>query len=72
MTQKTTLYLPADLKRAVEEMAAARQASEAEIIREAIRSHTERNRPRPSTGYFAASELRGEQVDHELAARMSP
>lgn len=46
--KKTTLYLPDELKSAVERAAAEEQRSEAEIIREAIRRAVEvRPRPRP-------------------------
>ncbi|MFQ5741550.1 MAG: CopG family transcriptional regulator [Acidobacteriota bacterium] len=45
---KSTVYLPEDLKRSLERMAAQEGRSEAEIIREAIRSSVEgRLRPRP-------------------------
>lgn len=36
--QKTTVYLPEDLKRTLGEVAAARGISEAELIREALRA----------------------------------
>jgi Arc/MetJ-type ribon-helix-helix transcriptional regulator len=38
--QKTTVYLPDDLKRALEQAATSRGRSEAELIREAIRALT--------------------------------
>lgn len=45
---KTTVYLPRDLKSSLARMAADERRSEAEIIREAIRSSVEgRRRPRP-------------------------
>jgi len=44
---KTTIYLPEELKRALERVAAEENRPEAEIIREAIRSRVESRRPRP-------------------------
>ncbi len=45
---KTTVYLPEDLKAALERMAAAEGRSEAEIIRESIRATVAgRRSPRP-------------------------
>lgn len=38
--QKTTVYIPEDLKRTLELVAAARGVSEAELIREALRAAT--------------------------------
>lgn len=46
--KKTTLYLPDDLKAALERAAAERGTSEAEVVREALRSLVNRiERPRP-------------------------
>jgi len=46
--QKTTVYLPDDLKASLEQMAAEERQSEAAIIREAIRATlSRRRRPRP-------------------------
>lgn len=42
---KTTLYIPEDLKAALEKMAAGEGRSEAEIIREAIRAAVDGRRP---------------------------
>ncbi len=66
--EKTTIYLPADLKRAVEEAAAARGCSEAEIIREALAAATRRVRaPRPRTPLFESGDPDlAEQVDRAL------
>ena len=47
ITQKTTLYIPDDLKRAVEREARRRGCSEAEVIRQAIAPAVARPRPRP-------------------------
>ena len=38
--QKSTVYIPEDVKRALGQMAAARGVSEAELIREALRTLT--------------------------------
>jgi hypothetical protein len=54
---KTTVYLPADLKRAVKRMAAASHKSEAEVIREAIEALAQASdRPRPQGGLFASGD----------------
>ncbi len=53
--QKTTVYLPDDLKRALGRSAAARGVSEAELIREAVRAiTTEVAPPRPRLPLFAS------------------
>ena len=50
---KTTLYLPDDLKKAVEREAARRQSSEAEVMRAAIaREVNELERPKPRGGFI--------------------
>ena len=46
MTRKTTVYLPDELKAAVEREAARRGESEAEVIRRAIATSVSRPRPR--------------------------
>jgi len=53
--QKTTIYLPDDLKRRVEETAKLRGCSEADVIRAAIERHTDR--PRPTLPLFASGEV---------------
>lgn len=53
--QKTTVYLPDDLKRALGRCAAARGQSEAEFIREALRAMTAAApSPRPRLPLFAS------------------
>jgi metal-responsive CopG/Arc/MetJ family transcriptional regulator len=67
--QKTTVYLPDDLKRALERVAAARGCSEAELIREAVRALTdEAAAPHPRLPLFKSGK-RGlaERVDQALA-----
>lgn len=51
--QKTTVYLPDDLKRAIETKARSQGVSEAQVIREAIEAATAgyRNPPKPRMGY---------------------
>jgi predicted transcriptional regulator len=61
--QKTTVYLPADLKAAVERAARRRGIAEAEVIREAIAQAVDR--PRPQPGLFAAEPF-AERVDELL------
>ena len=66
--QKTTVYLPDDLKRALEQAAASRGCSEAELIREAVRALTGAARhPRPRMPLFRSGR-RGlaERVDQAL------
>ncbi len=46
MSRKTTIYLPDELKRAVEREARRRGESEAEVIRRAIAAAVARPRPR--------------------------
>ena len=51
--EKTTLYLPRELKDAVESAAAARGCSEAEVVREALRALTRAAvAPRPKLPLF--------------------
>jgi hypothetical protein len=66
---KTTVYLPDDLKRALERIAAARGCSEAELIREAVRTLThEAAAPRPRLPLFKSGKRRlAEHVDQALA-----
>ncbi|HZW01480.1 MAG TPA: CopG family transcriptional regulator [Candidatus Deferrimicrobium sp.] len=51
--QKTTLYLPDELKSAVERQARQRRVSEAQVIREAIASAV--TRPAPRAGLFESA-----------------
>lgn len=55
---KTTLYLPADLKAAVKRTAAERGVSEAEIIRESmsIRASVGGVRPRPRGALYSSGQ----------------
>ena len=68
--QKTTVYLPDDLKSALERMAGETGRSEAELIREGIRQVVaKRPAPAPTVGTFASGvpDL-AERVDELLAA----
>lgn len=67
--QKTTVYVPDDLKRALAQTAASRGCSEAELIREALRAVTARvTPPRPRVPLFASRKPRlAERVDDALA-----
>lgn len=51
---KTTVYLPSDLKSAVRRAAQRRGISEAEVIRDSIRSKLGGERPQPRGGLFAS------------------
>ena len=67
--QKTTVYLPDEVKRALTRTAAVRGISEAELIREAIRLLTLRTpAPRPRLPLFKSGKPRlAERVDEALA-----
>lgn len=54
---KTTVYLPEDLKRALEQLAATSGRSEADLIREAVASLTlPARRPRPRGALFTSGD----------------
>jgi hypothetical protein len=67
--QKTTVYIPDDVKRALEQAAAARGISEAELIREALRMLTSKAvPPRPRLPLFKSGKPRlAERVDDALS-----
>jgi predicted transcriptional regulator len=62
--EKTTLYLPADLKAAVERQARVRGVAEAQIIREAIAAAV--IRPAPRAGLIESQEPIASRVDELL------
>ena len=66
--QKTTVYLPQALKRALGQVAAVRGCSEAELIREALRELAKQATPhRPRLPLFRSGKPRlAEQVDRAL------
>jgi hypothetical protein len=65
--EKTTLYLPKDLKAAVKRVAAERGVSEAEIIRESIRVAVGGVRPRPRGGLYASGRPIARDAEEMLA-----
>ena len=66
--QKTTVYVPEELKRSLARAAAARGCSEAELIREALRAVTAHSAPpRPRLPLFKSGKRRlAERVDEAL------
>jgi hypothetical protein len=67
--KKTTVYLPDDIKHALEHVAAARGCTEAELVREALVALTRGARPpRPRLPLFKSKRPRlAERVDEALA-----
>lgn len=63
---KTTVYLPMELKRAIKRVAVRRGVSEAEVIRDAIRSSVGADRPRPRGGLYDSGESIADDVDRYL------
>ncbi|HET9875121.1 MAG TPA: CopG family transcriptional regulator [Mycobacterium sp.] len=63
---KTTVYLPEDLKTAVKRAAHQRGVSEAEVIRESIRAAVGGVRPAPRGGLYTGSEPMARRVDRLL------
>jgi plasmid stability protein len=66
--KKTTVYLPDELKAALERAAAARGQSEAELIREAVRELTRGlEQPKPRLPLFSGGDpTLAERFDEEL------
>lgn len=64
MTQKTTLYLPDDMKAGIEAEAQRRGISEAQVIRDAIAASL--IRPEPTAGLFTSSPF-ADRADELLA-----
>ncbi|HNQ08243.1 MAG TPA: CopG family transcriptional regulator [Tetrasphaera sp.] len=64
---KTTLYLPDDVKRAVEVEARRRGISEAEVVRDALRRTLLSGVVRPRGALFTGSEPVANRVDELLA-----
>ncbi|MGH7268466.1 MAG: CopG family transcriptional regulator [Candidatus Rokuibacteriota bacterium] len=66
--QKTTVYLPEDLKRALEEAARSRGESVAELIREALRALVATTKPpRPRIPLFRSDDpTLAERADEAL------
>lgn len=57
MATKTTIYLPDDLKRAIEREARRQEVSEAELIRRAVAAAV--SRPRPTAGIIEGTPIAG-------------
>ena len=64
MTRKITVYLPDEMKLALEREALRRGCSEAQVIREAVAKAV--SRPLPAAGIFEGESLSG-RVDELLA-----
>jgi hypothetical protein len=65
--EKTTLYLPEDLKLAVKRAAAERGVSEAEVIRESIRAAVGGVRPRPCGALYSSGQPIARDAEELLA-----
>jgi hypothetical protein len=63
---KTTVYLPPDLKAAIRRTARRRGVSEADVIRESIRSAVGDERPRPRGGLFESGSPIARAADEHL------
>ena len=64
---KTTVYLPPELKSAIKQVARQRRVSEAEVIRDSIRAAIGNERPRPRGGLFASGAPVAREPDEHLA-----
>ncbi len=64
---KTTVYLPDELKRAVTASARRRSISEAEVIRRAVADAVATEEPPPRAALFASDVLMADDVDAHLA-----
>ena len=63
---KTTIYLPPDLQKAVKRAAQRRGVSEAEVIRDSIRTAVSGDRPRPKGGLFSSGAPVAREADDHL------
>lgn len=64
---KTAVYLPTDLKRAVSRYASRRGISEAEVIRQAVADTVAGDEiPRPRSALFSSEVLMADDVDAHL------
>jgi metal-responsive CopG/Arc/MetJ family transcriptional regulator len=63
---KTTVYLPVELKTALTRTARQRGVSEAEVIRQAIRAAVGDARPAPRGGLFAGTTPVARDADRHL------
>lgn len=67
VVEKTTVYLPPELKEAVKRAASSRQVSEAEVIRDSIRQAVGSARPSPRGGLFSSGDPIARRADEFLA-----
>lgn len=65
--EKTTLYLPGDLKAAIKRTATQQGVSEAEVIRQSIRQVVGDVRPRSHGGLFSSGQPIARDTDELLA-----
>lgn len=65
--EKTTVYLPDDLRSAVKRAAAQQGVSEAEVIRQSIRQVVGGARPRARGGLFRSGQPIARKADEALA-----
>jgi metal-responsive CopG/Arc/MetJ family transcriptional regulator len=65
--EKTTIYLPDDLKSAVKHAAAQQAVSEAEVIRRAIRGTVGESGPRPRGSLFSSGHPIARRAEELLA-----
>jgi hypothetical protein len=63
---KTTIYLPAEIKSADKRVARQRGVSYAEVIRDTIRNAVGDDRPRPRGGLFASGAPIAREADDHL------
>ena len=63
---KTTIYLPTELRSAVKQAARRRGISEAEVIRDSIRSAVGAEVPRPRGSLFASGAPIAREADDHL------
>ena len=63
---KTTIYLPRELKSAIKRVARQRGVSEAEVIRDSLRGAVGADRPGPRGGLFASGAPIAREADEHL------
>jgi hypothetical protein len=64
---KTTIYLPTELRKAIKRVAKQRRVSEAEVIRDSIWRGVGGERPRPRGGLFASGAPIARTADDHLS-----
>jgi predicted transcriptional regulator len=64
---KTTIYLPDDLKRRIEQVARRDGISEAEVIRRSLATTIAAERPKLRGALFESTEVTSERVEELLA-----